>query len=878
MAQQLINVGNVANDGQGDPLRTAFIKTNDNFTELYNIGGLTGIQNGNSNITIAANSTINMAVTGTPNVVVVYDTGLTVTGVIQADEISSVGNVYSDYYLGNGALLSGLSALSANALTGTTLAASVVNSSLTQLGVLSALSVAGNITGANSANIIVGLRAGNITTPGTLNVTQGASFGSDIAAVGTISTTGNIVGNNIIGSFSFASLSTAGNVIGGNLVTSGLVTATGSAIVGNLVTVGLVTATGNITGNYIIGNGALLTGLPASYSNANVAAYLPTYSGALTASTLSLSGNIVSAINTTSNVTAPFYLGNGSLLTGVTATSIGTLPSLSVSGNAVIDGTLNSSTVTTGAIRGSTLSLSGQVLSPINSSSDISTSGNIFGAQGQIGLLSVVSNVTIGGAVNASGNITGSNLSVTGAVIATNQLRVPGAGNSIWTAGNVSGSNLNATAGIYAGGVVSATGTATAGNFITGGIVSAVGNITGGNLAIGGNISGGNLSLTGAINSGSLTSTSTVTAGNVLTGGIVSASGNITAGPGSYFIGTFLGNISGNLVVPGANTQVLYNNNGNAGASAGLTYDASANLLVTGNVFADFLYGNGAALTGIVATEIGTLTSLSVSGTTTTGNLSVVGNVLGNLNVSTIVNAANIVTANVLAGEIYCDTTFSGTNVFADGQIATSSGGNAIYAVGNITGGNIIAITSISTTGNIRGSNIVATTVISSTGNINTAGNINAAGIVYSANIVTANVLVDEIYCNNTFFGTDVFVDGQFATSSGGNAIFAVGNITGGNILTGNAVSAGGNVIGNNISTSGLVTATGNIVSGNVRTSGLVTATGNVVGNNLVATNLVVFSSLGSDPPGVTGAIYFSTLYSKFRGYNGTVWANLTLT
>jgi len=45
MTQQVIDVGNVANDGQGDPLRTAFIKTNDNFTELYNIGGISGIAN-----------------------------------------------------------------------------------------------------------------------------------------------------------------------------------------------------------------------------------------------------------------------------------------------------------------------------------------------------------------------------------------------------------------------------------------------------------------------------------------------------------------------------------------------------------------------------------------------------------------------------------------------------------------------------------------------------------------------------------------------------------------------------------------------------------------------------------------------------------------
>ena len=35
MAQQVINVGTSANDGQGDPIRTAFIKCNNNFTELF---------------------------------------------------------------------------------------------------------------------------------------------------------------------------------------------------------------------------------------------------------------------------------------------------------------------------------------------------------------------------------------------------------------------------------------------------------------------------------------------------------------------------------------------------------------------------------------------------------------------------------------------------------------------------------------------------------------------------------------------------------------------------------------------------------------------------------------------------------------------------
>lgn len=39
MAQKIINIGQAVNDKSGDPLRLAFSKVNDNFTELYNNGG-----------------------------------------------------------------------------------------------------------------------------------------------------------------------------------------------------------------------------------------------------------------------------------------------------------------------------------------------------------------------------------------------------------------------------------------------------------------------------------------------------------------------------------------------------------------------------------------------------------------------------------------------------------------------------------------------------------------------------------------------------------------------------------------------------------------------------------------------------------------------
>ena len=41
MTQEIINIGAVANDGEGDPLRVAFQKINNNFTQLYSTGMFT---------------------------------------------------------------------------------------------------------------------------------------------------------------------------------------------------------------------------------------------------------------------------------------------------------------------------------------------------------------------------------------------------------------------------------------------------------------------------------------------------------------------------------------------------------------------------------------------------------------------------------------------------------------------------------------------------------------------------------------------------------------------------------------------------------------------------------------------------------------------
>ena len=74
MAKQTIGIGSAANDGTGDPLRTAFDKINDNFTEIYTeLGGssLSSLSlSGNALISDVTNSDINITPNGTGMVII----------------------------------------------------------------------------------------------------------------------------------------------------------------------------------------------------------------------------------------------------------------------------------------------------------------------------------------------------------------------------------------------------------------------------------------------------------------------------------------------------------------------------------------------------------------------------------------------------------------------------------------------------------------------------------------------------------------------------------------------------------------------------------------------------------------------------------------
>ena len=501
MAREIINVGATPNDGQGDPIRTAFIKTNNNFGELYSRiqtvppVALTGSVGDTAGMTAYdaeyyyycfANYDGSTDIWNqVPNAAQANVTVLSATGNITAD-----GNITANYYFGDGGQLSNVTAGP-----GTTL----INGNT-------------NIVLASNGNA-------NITINGTSNVAvftaTGVAISGNITA-GTLSTTGNITAGNLRTTgavsatgiiYSTTGLQTAGavsatsNVTGGNVLTAGVVSATGNVTtsgriisVGSINTSANVIAVGNVTGNYIIGDGGFL-------SNVTVVSNVAVTQIANGTSVLSVAGsggNIAITIGGVSNVAQ--IVPNGIEVTGnVNSANIYLTGRFVSVGNVTGSNLLaTSDVIATGNVRGT----------HVNSDLTMSAIGNIQGG-----------NLRTDGNVSASGTVTG--VTFNGNVAAT----------TVSASGTVTGVTFNCN---VAATTVSASGTVTGGNVNTAGVMSATGNITGSYFF------GNGSQLTGVVanSTGILTSlsvTGNTTTGNVLTGGSVSATGNVI---GSYFVGT----------------------------------------------------------------------------------------------------------------------------------------------------------------------------------------------------------------------------------------------------------------------------------------------------------------------------------------------------
>ena len=206
MARQAINIGSTANDGTGDPLRTAFDKCNDNFTELYSAVNPTSSnlqftgnslisEDTNGGITIDPNGTGTIELASSANV-----TGsLTVTGLVDAvslsvDTISTASNQnLSITPGGTGSILADGITIKDN-----TISASNSNDNL----VLSASGTGNIVVGALTVNgtTLSAADSTKITIAETLDVTGAVSLLSTLAVTGSSTLDGVTINDNTISS------------------------------------------------------------------------------------------------------------------------------------------------------------------------------------------------------------------------------------------------------------------------------------------------------------------------------------------------------------------------------------------------------------------------------------------------------------------------------------------------------------------------------------------------------------------------------------------------------------------------------------------------------------------------------------------------------
>jgi Major tropism determinant N-terminal domain len=645
---------------------------------LYTTGNVTAT---NSNVT-QIGGTVNNSYSNTYNNATYTNSNVssylvTYGGNILAGNLNANGAVYANayYWYNNGAPFSSGGSTYSNANVAGYLPTFTANLTAGNISITSNLTVGSGATGLILRNLVNSTTQGAIyssyLTPtainyvlrsGTgnntyLNAPSGVGFvyvgAGDTQTVsissGTAGTTYNVQsllvtsgGMGVTGDSAFtANLGIAGNLSAGNISTTGTVSAATGTFTANVTAANLNTA-GNAAATYFVGNGSLLTGIVAvsSYSNTNVQNYLPTYSGSL--------GNI------TANVTA----GAGGVLTGYH------------------NGAIGANVANTGAF--TTVSATGTITAAYFAPT---SGGQFLGyVTGAIG-----ANVANSGAfttVTATGSITGAtSITAGGQMIGyhTGAIGANAANTGAFTTVTTTGGYINGALGANTPNSVVATSvTTSAGGQVTGYLTGAVGANT--------------------PNSGAFTTVTTT--GSLTSQGTITGAGQV--------IGYFNGVIGANSANSGAFTTLSTTSNatigGNLIPSANVTYD-----LGTATARWRTLYLSGSTIDLGGASISGSANGLQVGAI----NNSIIGNVTPAAGTFTTLTAQNGVLAaggqitGYLTGAIGANTANSGTFTTATitnstnttglgtGAFIVNNGGASIqkdlYVGGNLIVANIIS-------------------------------------------------------------------------------------------------------------------------------------------------------------------------------------------
>ena len=288
MAKQTINIGTAANDGTGDPLRTAFDKINDNFTELYGaddeaanyviedttpqLGGDLDV-NGKRITSARSNEDIVLLPNGTGGVVA---SGIRMAGTtLSADDSSSI-NINEGLIVDGTASVSGAATLSSTlAVTGAATLSSTlaVTGATTMSAGLTATSLTTNTISANGSNADLSIQPSGtgdvlISALRINGTTLDSSDSTAVTIAEAVDITGALTGTS-------ASFSTT-------LGVTGATTLSGGATVNGAMTAGSVST------NAISSNG----------SNADISIQ-PSGTGNVVVGALTLNGTAISAADST---------------------------------------------------------------------------------------------------------------------------------------------------------------------------------------------------------------------------------------------------------------------------------------------------------------------------------------------------------------------------------------------------------------------------------------------------------------------------------------------------------------------------------------------------------------------------------------------------
>ena len=731
MAQQIINTGAVANDGTGDPLRTAFTETNDNFTEIYTAGPV------GSNVRIANNTVLTINTNGNlvlaPNGVGVVQSNVSI--VPNQANVRNLGSstqrwstVYTQYLnVTNGTTVDGDLTVGGNlTVTGNTVQ---IGNLVTDAKTLQLANTANTANAATGSGITVGANddiatllynsTGNVWTT---NI--GVSAVGNVTApyfIGNGSTLTSIAGANVSGTVANATYATTA----GSATTAGTVT---TAAQGNITSVGVLTslsATGNVTaGNVLTSAEVIASGVIQTGTGFSTGGYL-SVNGSTDLHDTNIIGNL--SVNTirsddstivliqdgvevdgdavvNGNVTGAYILGNGSQLTGLPAIygNANVTALLSNLGSNVISGTGN--ITTTANVSGAYVKGNGSELTNLPAPTvtpDISSTGDMS-IMTYDGVIKSVNYATV---EPSSGNIKGGNISTTGKVTAGN------VSTGVITLTNGAVIKDNAGDSVAFGQNAGATG--------QGEVAVAIGYYAG-------NTAQGNAAV--AIGAGAGTNTQGVHAVAVGTDSGATTQGNRAVaigylagsnaqGTAAVAIGYYAGELNqgNNSIIINATDTSLQQTTANTFTVAPVRNDVAntAQVMFYNTTSKEITYGN----------------TVNVAGNVTGGNVLTAG----------IVSATGNVTGNFFIGNGSQLTGIAAS--YGNANVATflaAYGSNTISTSGNITAGNLIG--NISITGNVTGTSSNVTLVAGAySWTFDNTGNLTLPGNTFSVN-----------YANNT--------------------------------------------------------------------------------------------------------------------------------